>query len=252
MLNSKGEYNRCQIQRLTLNEGTDEQLDEGNNNIGEDQGMMGEESLLKKSRGNTGRKSNLNSDLGTEGSPQKRRGDNTPQEPIRRNKKQKYELVGEDWGNNSRFKDLNLDCEIQKPLVLEEGRTTPLEIIPEQNTDRKNEGGNTMTVPEKTVAAPLVKACLGKSSRLSVGNKRELGPPPLHVQAELSSSPSGSNRNVDNGDTGERGNTVNCGANSVVKPVVMSSQCRVVKRRCTTHDLEAILRIESSRYGQKM
>ena len=67
MLNSKGEYNRCQIQRLTLNEGTEEQLDEGNNNVGEEQGMIGEKSLLKKSRGNSGRRINLNVDLGTEG-----------------------------------------------------------------------------------------------------------------------------------------------------------------------------------------
>ena len=71
VLNSKGEYNRCQIQRLTLNDGTDEQLDEGNNNVGEEQGMLGEESLLKNSRGNTGRKINLNIDLGTMGSRQK-------------------------------------------------------------------------------------------------------------------------------------------------------------------------------------
>ena len=82
-------------------------------------------------------------------------------------------------------------------------------------------------VPEKTVAAPL-----GKSIRVSDGSNSELGPPPLQVQAGLSSSPSpsGSNNYVDNGDTGERGNTVNSEINSVVKPVVRSGQCLVVKR----------------------
>ena len=39
---------------------------------------------------------------------------------------------------------------------------------------------------------------------------------------------SGSNYYVDNGDTGERGNTVNSEINSVVKPVVRSGQCLVV------------------------
>ena len=247
VLNSKGEYNRCQIQRLTLNEGPEEQLDEGNNIVENEQGRVGEESLLRKSRGNTGRKNNLSIDLRTEGSPKKRKGDNAPQEPIKRNKKQKNELVGEGWGKNAKVEELNLDCEIQKTLVLKEGRSTPLESIPEQNTGGRDERGNTKMVPEKTVAAPLEKACLGKSIRVSDGGNSELGPPPLQVQAGLRSSPSPSDSNnyEDNGDTGERGNNVSSEINSVVKPVVRSGQCLVVKRRCTVHEVNAILKIES-------
>ena len=113
VLNSKGEYNRSKIHRLTIDKG-------------EEQGILGEH-RPEKSEGNNGevllegerclmdrrKRMDQNITTGTGIAIQKsqKRGNNDKLEDRRRSKKRKFAIVGEDWGNKKGSSGLELRVE---------------------------------------------------------------------------------------------------------------------------------------------
>ena len=161
VLNSKGEYNRSRIHRLTI--GTEEHhqtqlgttpFDGVNRNKELDEG---ERFLMNRrkdmDRNNTGTR--------VTASKSTKRGNNGEIGTGRQNKKRKFVLIGEDWGNTNGNKSTGIDCTIEegtRPLKNKEGGTL---IEGMEHTDG---GGGRNTTMEQTEGR-------GINNKLGVGTE---------------------------------------------------------------------------------
>ena len=275
-LNSKGEFDRCKIHRLTVGEDkkTTSWVEDNPQGIG-NTGAEGEEYLMSR-RIEKDRNSRRDLKGNVSVTNQKKRN-MVGEESTRPPKKRKFVLVGPDWGNSDKPKDQGLDCRVgTAPLPeqtnnekegnkkhIEKTGTGPLLVqsegpkntprltnkrlarnVPPEENVRKNEGGNIdggtapLSVPKET----------DEQENLGVGNKTE-GAGPLSKRR--TSQEQDDTRKVDSGtcplqtNEGEHEGLYEAASNVLVLREERAD-CVVRKMWCTTHNQEA-KRISSKR-----
>ena len=227
-LNSKGEYDRCKIHRLTVGEekkttkwGEEDQFYSGKD------GTVGEEYLMTRrieKDKNTRRDAKGNVSVTR---PKKRNV--IGEESTRPPKKRKYVLVGPDWGNTEKPEEQGLNC-----LIGEGG--VEKSSLPDQ-TSGMVKGNNVPT--ENVGAGPL--PTLNKSPRNT---------PDMATKDAASYIPSAENISIPEGGNNDGGmaplsdqveNNVGLfeAASNVLVLREVRSECVVRKMRCSVHNQEA-------------
>ena len=134
-LNSRGEYDRCKIHRLTIEkEGEQhvlgEQRSEGTEGSNRDIGTEGERSLMDRRKEMDRENSN---GTAKPSSRSQKRGNNDYLEDSRRPKKRKYALVGEQWGSQKGTS--GLDCKLEHETTYEGGTKDVVRITGEKQDE---------------------------------------------------------------------------------------------------------------------
>ena len=141
-LNSKGEYDRCKIHRLTVGEDQKSNWQEAVHQ-NSDAGKKGEEFIMNK-RVTTDR-NNRRDAQGNVSVTQPRKRNMKGEEVTRPSKKRKYVLVGPEWGISTKMGNEGLDC-----LLEEEGGTKNVVASPLNTKNSKKAAGKNIMNKEGT------------------------------------------------------------------------------------------------------
>ena len=114
ILNSRGEFNRCKISRLTLN--MEEYEDQSLGETPDLTEMEGDEWQMEKSIRRDSMDKELRRKMGRISEPRRKRTESLGcmEGPKDKKRKKKFKNVGEDWGQEH-SEDLNLNCHLQNP-----------------------------------------------------------------------------------------------------------------------------------------
>ena len=153
-LNSKGEYDRCRIHRLTVGEDQKSNWQEAvhqNSN----EGNKGEEFIMNKRVAMD--RNNRRDAQGNVSVTKPRKRNMMGEEVTRPAKKRKYVLVGPDWGKSTKMGNNGLDCLLEDEVGTKNGVAGPLNNSGEEMTS--NTRSNVMPVsieePVIEVTSPL-------------------------------------------------------------------------------------------------
>ena len=249
-LNSKSEYDRCKIHRLTVGEeqeGTNFEEQEGCT----PDGTQGEILLMEKRKQMDRQIGRINGKVSVTKS--KKRDYTGKGEYISRpSKKRKYVLVGDDWGNVPGSADHGLEC-------LEKDRTAPL---PGKNYNQEERGNTVKPGPcDRDGTGPLqtTKDTIGVGSNVEVGieaqNTDKGGPGPLLGKdtRKIDTTKSIQDTSAQNNTEVMKNNTErsSMSMNNTVEDALydtawnvktirdLKGTCKVKKMYCVEHDLPA-------------
>ena len=139
-LNSKSEYDRCRIHRLTVGEEQKSNLQEQVPETSND-GTKGEQFLMNR-RVEMDKNSRRDAQGNVSVTKARKRNMMVGVDVTRPNKKRKYVLVGPDWGGTSKQGEQGLDCLVEEEVDAKNVETGPL------SNKKCREEGLTVTVCE--------------------------------------------------------------------------------------------------------
>ena len=240
VLNSKGEYDRCKIHRLTIgsdaleNIGTEYHQDDWNSG---NNARVGEEALLErrkhmdiKTRGRNVLKPSMGGG--------KKRGMDEIEGPGRKSKKRKYVLLGGNWGQRGGMKECGQNLKIEDSTGPLEEHTEELRLLegPEAAGNGTDDRLRNMVVAEMSTSPVLVDMTVGNSSTGPFLDEEGASTRPIvNTVGQSGILDYCKPRVIRNEDKGEMMFDM---ANNVNTLREMRGTCRIVSGRCQEHSSE--------------